>query len=187
MLRKSAEGFWQAVPRRVVGLGTAQFADGNHDGTLSDVVAAAARAGVRLFDTAQNYGSEVGLGQGLRKSGVPRGELWISCKVDLNSAEDPAARMERQVRSTLKNLCLDKIPPEFGGYLDSAVIHWPICLDKHDADHKMARAESWRGLERLGEQGLVRNIGVSNWSCDLLDELLTMATVKPDPVRFASL
>ena len=178
MLRKSAQGFWQAVPRKVVGLGTAAFQDGS---SLSDVVASAAKDGIRLFDTAQNYGSEVELGKGLRRSGVGRGELWINAKVDLNSEEDPVARMERQVMSSLKNLGLDVLIPEAGGYLDSVMVHWPVCLDNENGDHKAIRAESWRGLERLVEQGLVRNIGVSNWTCDLLDELLSMPDLAVKP------
>lgn len=155
----------------VLGLGTAGLeGEGNIDGTLSNVVCAAVGEGIRLYDTAQNYGSEVGLGDGLqlgmKQHNVPREHIYISGKVDLNSQEDPKMRMRRQVENSLQNL---QTP-----YLDSMIFHWPICLDKHDADHQTVRKETWQALEGLVDEGLVRSIGCSNWTCDLLDELLTL-------------
>jgi diketogulonate reductase-like aldo/keto reductase len=155
----------------VLGLGTAAHGDGNTDGTVENIVADAAGAGIRLFDTAQNYGSEAGVGAGLAKCGVARDSFFLSCKVDLDSQEDPVERMRRQVNSSLANLQTS--------YLDSVIIHWPVCLDKHDADHKTTRKLSWQALEHLVDEGLVRSIGVSNWTPDLMDELLTHARIRP--------
>jgi diketogulonate reductase-like aldo/keto reductase len=112
----------------MLGLGTAALeGDGNNDGTLSNIVCAAVSEGVRLYDTAQNYGSETGLGEGLKmgmlQHRVPREDIYISGKVDLNSLEDPNLRMRRQVESSLKHLQTT--------YMDSMILHWPICLDKH--------------------------------------------------------
>lgn len=121
-----------AVPR--LGLGTAVFRDGNHDGTLANVVTRAIKQGVRLFDTAQNYGSEQGIAEGLRDAQIPRGQIWISGKVDLNSTEDPAVRMKRQLESSLGHLGSD--------YMDSLCIHWPVCLDDPNADHAYVRRAS---------------------------------------------
>ena len=128
--------------RLVVGLGTAQIGAAQHlpghsDDMVATVVSHAARCGVRLFDTAQNYGSEKGLGEGIKRSGVAREELFLSCKVDLDSKEDPVARMERQVTSSLANLSTS--------YLDSVVVHWPICLDDERGDHRIAREGAWGG------------------------------------------
>ena len=157
----------------MLGLGTAGNGAGNTDGSLERLVAAAALPphNIELFDTAQNYGSEAALGQGLANSGVARASLFLSCKVDLDSTEDPGERVRRQVASSLRNLQTE--------YLDSVIIHWPIFLDRHDGDHALARKEAWRALEGLVRAGTVRCIGVSNWTADLLDELLTLAAVRP--------
>ena len=77
--------------------------------------------------------------------------------------------MRRQVASSMRNLRTD--------YLDSVVIHWPICLDQFDADHQSVRKETWRALEALVAEGTVHRIGVSNWTTTLLDELLSYAEV----------
>ena len=101
--------------------------------------------------------------------------------MDLDSSEDPGQRMRRQVQSSLANLQTS--------YLDSVIIHWPLCLDKHDGDHETARRLSWQALEGLVDEGLVRNIGLSNWTCDLMDELLTYARIRPalNQVEFSPL
>ena len=75
------------------------------------------------------------------RSGVARECLFLSCKVDLNSTEDPHMRMRRQVRNSLANLHTD--------YLDSVIFHWPICLDDANADHAAVRRASWKVRECL--------------------------------------
>ena len=162
----------------MLGLGTAD--NGGCDETMSVAVATAAQCGVRLFDTAQNYGSEAALGEGLRRAGLVGGQfdkrdraLFLSCKVDLCSPEreDPALRVRRQVASTLANVGVTT--------LDSVIIHWPICLDNASADHGAARRGAWQALEALVREGTVTHIGVSNWTAPLLDELLTYARIPP--------
>jgi diketogulonate reductase-like aldo/keto reductase len=168
------EDFSPLLPRfrmPILGLGTAAHGDGNTDGTLENIVSDAAQTGIRLFDTAQNYGSEVGVGYGLAKCGVARECMFLSTKVDLDSKEDPVERMRRQVNSSLRNLQTD--------YLDSVIIHWPVCLNDQKADHKTIRKLSWKALESMVDEGLIRNIGVSNWTPDLIDELLTHARIRP--------
>lgn len=162
-----------AVP--VIGLGTAGAA--GLDAEVADAVCAATKeCGVRLIDTAQNYGSEAAIGEGLRRSGVTQADgLFMLAKVDLASAarEDPAQRVRRQVRSSLERLGVRK--------LDAVVIHWPICLDRActEAEHAESRRGAWGALEELVAEGVIGLIGTSNWSAALLDELLAHAKVRP--------
>ena len=83
------------------------------------------------------------MGQGIRRisAQVPRAQIFISGKVDLNSNEDPAERMGRQIQSSLSALGTD--------YIDSALIHWPVCLDDPEADHQAVRRGCWKALEQL--------------------------------------
>eukprot|EP00038_Savillea_parva_P008816 m.179368 g.179368 ORF g.179368 m.179368 type:complete len:355 (+) comp14746_c0_seq1:35-1099(+) len=157
----------------VVGMGTANFGDRE---LLVNAVVEAVKQGVRLFDTAQGYGSEPGLGEGLAKSGVDRAELWISAKIDLSGEEDAAARVDRQLASTLKNLRTT--------YLDSVVFHWPMPLDRVGCDDAAIRRKAWMALEAHYHAGTVRYIGVSNWTVPLLKETLSYATVKPAVNQF---
>lgn len=157
-----------AYPAPVLGMGTANFGDRK---LLVDAVCSAVKQGIRLFDTAQSYGSEQGLGDALQVAGVAREELFLSCKIDLAASEDPAARVSRQVKSSLANLHTT--------YLDSVIFHWPIALDRHDADNAAIRKAAWLALEEFVAAGVVRHIGVSNWTAELLRETLSYATVRP--------
>ena len=68
--------------------------------------------------------------------------------------------------STLKNLDVD--------VLDAVVVHWPICLDAptSESEHAYVRRLSWEALESMVDDGVIRHLGVSNWTPELLDELL---------------
>ena len=154
----------------MLGLGTADNEKG--DASMAEAIRYGTQeCGVQMLDTAQNYGSEIAIGKGLR--GTRRSSVFIGTKVDLASAsfEDPRQRVRRQVASSLSNMGLT--------YIDSVVIHWPVCLDDAEADHKLARAHAWQALEELHHARIVRHIGVSNWSSNLLDELLATAAVRP--------
>ena len=136
------------LPR--VGLGSAE---GPPREAMATAVDAALRCGVRLFDTAQNYGSEAAVGEGLRRSGE---DHFVLCKVDLcsRSREDPRSRARRQVASSLANL----------GRLDVVALHWPLLLDRSvdDDDARSVRFDAWRELEALVDEGAVGALGVSD-------------------------
>lgn len=158
----------------MIGLGTA----GDEKGEMADTICAATKdCGVRLIDTAQNYGSQPGIGKGLAASKITQDEdkLFVSTKVDLASAgfENASERVRRQVKRSLDELGLK--------YLDGVVIHWPICLDKvaTEEENKEARKGCWKELEKMVGEGVVKNIGVSNWTVELLEEMLEFATIKP--------
>mmetsp|Transcript_4349 Transcript_4349/g.12784 ORF Transcript_4349/g.12784 Transcript_4349/m.12784 type:complete len:330 (-) Transcript_4349:35-1024(-) len=160
------------APLPAIGLGSAE---GPAFEAMADAVAVAMRGGMTLVDCAQNYGSEKAVGEGLRRSGVARENAFVLCKVDLCSraAEDPKARMRRQVARSLENLGCD--------YVDGVAFHWPLALDKPvgDDEARSLRVDAWRELEMMVEEGLVGCLGVSNFSPALLDELLEVATRKP--------
>jgi diketogulonate reductase-like aldo/keto reductase len=129
-----------------------------------DAVRWALEEGYRHIDTAQAYGNEESVGLGLRQSGVPREEIFVTTKF-LPRSEDPVAALE----ASLRGLGLE--------YVDLYLIHWP----------EGGPTWAWPGMERAREAGYARSIGVSNFGVDDLRQLLATATVMPvvDQVQFS--
>ena len=129
-----------------------------------DAVRWALEEGYRHVDTAQAYGNEESVGLGLRQSGVPREEIFVTTKF-LPRSEDPVAALE----ASLRRLGLE--------HVDLYLIHWPAG----------GPTWAWPGMERAREAGYARSIGVSNFSVDDLRQLLATATVPPvvDQVQFS--
>ena len=166
-----------------IGLGT--FGSDHVTGEqVAAAVTGAARVGYRHFDCASVYGNEHFVGEALRKviaGGVLRSELWINSKVwnDMHAPEDVAA----SCRKSLKDLRLD--------YLDLYFVHWPIpnfhppgcAVDSRSKDARPyiheKFMETWRAMEKLVAEGLVRHIGTSNMTIPKLNLLLRDATIKP--------
>jgi diketogulonate reductase-like aldo/keto reductase len=145
----------------LVGLGVWQMTNGRE---CVDAVRWALELGYRHIDTAQAYGNEESVGQGLRESGVPREDVFITTKFN-PSRKDPFAEAER----SLKRLGVD--------YVDLYVIHWP----------QGGATWAWPGMERAHEAGYARSIGVSNFGVDDLNRLLATTNVPPvvDQVQFS--
>lgn len=175
-LQLSGHGGKFSMP--VVGLGTWK-------GTgLQQAVVAAIDAGYRLFDCAADYGNESDVGAGLAEaigSGkVTRDELFVTSK--LWNTFHAREHVIEGVKRTLADLKLD--------YLDLYLIHFPISLAYVSPDvsyppgwvkeHSGATVqETWQAMEELVALGLVRNIGVSNFNCGLLMDLLKFAKIRP--------
>jgi diketogulonate reductase-like aldo/keto reductase len=155
--RELADGY--AIP--MLGLGVWQVENAR---TCVDAVRWALEEGYRHIDTAQAYGNEESVGLGLRESGVPREEIFVTTKF-LPRSQDPVAALEASVR----RLGLD--------YVDLYLIHWPAG----------GPTWAWPGMERAREAGYARSIGVSNFGVDDLRQLLATATVPPvvDQVQFS--
>jgi len=139
----------------VLGLGTWQIEDGK---PAADAVAYALRAGYRHIDTAKIYENEEGVGEGVRNSGVPRADVWVTTKLwtgDQPHAGDAFAR-------SLARLGLD--------YVDLYLVHWP-------APGMVTR--TWKAMEELCRDDRCRAIGVSNHSIDQLSEILRTAKIPP--------
>jgi diketogulonate reductase-like aldo/keto reductase len=117
--------------------------------------AAALRAGYRHIDTATLYTNEAEVGAALADCGVDREALFITTKLPGNDAGDP----ERTLSESLRKLRLS--------YLDLWLIHWPTGDDR----------PVWDALIKAKDQGLVRDIGVSNFSLEQLDELAESGTM----------
>jgi 2,5-diketo-D-gluconate reductase A len=112
-----------------------------------DAVLSALEAGYRLLDTAVSYRNETEVGQAIRSSGVPRSDILVTSKIPgRHHAYDDAVA---SVHGSLERLGLD--------YLDLQLIHWP--------NPRVGKyAEAWRALTDLQDQGLVRSVGVSNFT-----------------------
>nr|WP_274637139.1 aldo/keto reductase [Microbacterium bovistercoris] len=127
-----------------------------------DAVVGAIDTGYRLLDTAVNYENEQEVGEAVRRSGVDRDELIITTKVpgrDHGFDETLAS-----ARGSLDRLGLDRI--------DLYLIHWP--------NPRVGRyLDTWKAMIRLREDGLVRSIGVSNFTEEMLTELIDETGVTP--------
>lgn len=119
-----------------------------------EAVAGAIEDGYRWIDTAQRYHNEVGVGEGLRRSGIAREEVMVTSK--LRGGDQGSFMCGLALQSTLANLGLD--------YLDVYLIHWPLPrLDLY--------VKSFTKMQKLRDQGLVRTIGVSNFTAEYVDRL----------------
>lgn len=141
------------VEMPLVGFGT--FMLGGE--TCANAVAAAIESGYRMIDTAEAYGNERDVGEGIYRSGIDRGELFLVTKVNFKSYE----HAEQTVMQSLANLQTD--------YIDLLLLHWPF------ANYYAA----WRALEKLYADGKVRAIGVSNFEPDQLLDLIAYNQVVP--------
>ncbi|KAK4134448.1 Aldo/keto reductase [Trichocladium antarcticum] len=151
-----------------IGLGTWQ----SQPGEVEKAVEAALRAGYRHIDTAFAYGNEKEVGEGIRASGVPREEIWLTTKLD-----NPwHKRVAEAIDTSLKNLGTD--------YVDLYLMHWPSStnpddLKKHYDDWDFV--DTWREMQKLSGTGKVRNLGVSNFAIKNLERLLNDPSCKIVP------
>jgi 2,5-diketo-D-gluconate reductase A len=127
------------------------------------LVSHALQNGYRLIDTASMYENEVGVGQGIVDSGVPREEVLVATKfwMDDLGFENTLKAFDK----SLKLLGLD--------YLDFYLIHWPA------PKRGLLYVESWKAMEKLKNEGLIRSIGVCNFHTHHIDEILKVAEHKP--------
>jgi diketogulonate reductase-like aldo/keto reductase len=147
----------------VLGLGVWQMAAGAE---TEQAVEWALEAGYRHIDTASLYRNEQSVGAALRRSGLPRDELFVTTKLMPTHLS-----AGRELGKSLRRLSLD--------YVDLYLIHWPLPLQI---------ARQWRELESLNERGLAREIGVSNFGRDRLAKLMRNASRMPavNQVQFSS-
>jgi 2,5-diketo-D-gluconate reductase A len=147
--RRLADG--NALP--LLGLGVWQIPDGRE---CVDAVRWALEAGYRHIDTAQAYGNEESVGVGLRESGIPRDEVFVTTKF-FPRRDDPVA----ELKASLRRLQLDQV--------DLYIIHWPAG----------GPLWAWPGMERARELGLTRSIGVSNFDIAEIADVIQGADEPP--------
>jgi diketogulonate reductase-like aldo/keto reductase len=123
----------------------------------SRVVEQAISIGYRYIDTSPMYGNEAAVGEGVRRAGVAREDMFIATKVERDHLN--AEPLRRSVESSLDALKFD--------HVDLLLIHWP-----NDA---IALAETIRSMCKLQRRGLVRHIGVANFPIAMLDDAIALA------------
>lgn len=149
-----------------LGLGT-WFID---DDKAADAVRAAVEIGYRNIDTAQAYGNERGVGEGVRTASVPRSELFVSTKLaaEIKDYDGAVAAIDE----SLATMGLD--------YVDLMLIHSPQPWDDfRGGDYAEGNRDAWRALEEAHKAGKIRAIGVSNFLQGDLENILKRGTVVP--------
>jgi 2,5-diketo-D-gluconate reductase B len=141
----------QGVHMPVIGYGTMLFPEPER---AVELVRHSLECGYRHLDTARKYGSEQWVGEGIRASGLPREDIWVTTKVTEENAK--AGDFARSLDTSLKTLGLD--------YVDLLLIHWP--------QPKIPLEETLGALAKARREGLAKNIGVSNFTTALLDEAI---------------
>ena len=141
-----------AVP--TIGIGVFEVDPGETEETVADALA----AGYRHVDTAVAYGNEEEVGRGLKRSGVDRDEVWVTTKVWMNDFDPPDLR--HSAEQSLRRLGIERI--------DLLLLHWPPT----DGSQLAPALEE---LQRLRADGLIRELGVSNFPAYMLREALEMA------------
>ncbi|MEA2403443.1 MAG: hypothetical protein QOE08_90 [Thermoleophilaceae bacterium] len=137
----------------LLGLGVWQVKAGDE---AENAVRWALELGYRHIDTAQAYGNEESVGRGLRESGVPREEVFVTTKF-YPGHEDPEAEAEK----SLERLGIDQV--------DLYIVHWP-------GD---GPTWAWPGMQRAHERGYARSIGVSNFSASEIEAVMAGADIPP--------
>jgi len=145
------------VEMPVFGLGTFLSERGE---TTRKAVRLALEAGYRHIDTAAIYGNEADVGAGVRESGIPRNEIFITTKV-WNDDQGYDSTL-RAFDASLGRLKTD--------YIDLYLVHWPVTGK---------RLDTWRALSHLYEQKRCRAIGVSNYTIRHLNELMADSPLVP--------
>jgi alcohol dehydrogenase (NADP+) len=140
------------------------------------------KMGYRHLDCAYIYENEQEIGEAISKSDVPRKDIFITSKLCIfinliiqgNDSHAP---------SKVKTACLKTIKDLRCDYLDLYLMHWPLEKDETSGDTKLASSESiqetWKAMEILVDEGLVKAIGVSNFNIKKLEALLENCRIKP--------
>jgi diketogulonate reductase-like aldo/keto reductase len=147
----------------LLGLGVWQIPNGR---PTADAVAWALEAGYRHFDTAKVYGNEEGVGEGIRNSGLPREEIWLTTKL----WPTDQLRVRKAFEASLAKLNI--------GYIDLYLVHWPT---------PGLVTRTWKAMEELYGGGNCKAIGVSNHSISQLSQILRSAKIPPavNQVKFS--
>lgn len=140
-----------------LGFGTSRMGD------CGAIIANALKLGYRHLDTAWKYKTEIGVGEGIRASGVPREEIFVTTKVSHEYLR--AGDFARMVDESLNNLQLD--------YVDLLMVHWP-------SPEQVPLAETMAALAKARREGKARHLGVANFNIALLEAAMRVC---PEPIE----
>lgn len=150
-----------------IGFGTWMISDADSTQAVIDAI----NIGYRHIDTAQAYGNERGVGEGIRQSGVAREDLFVTTKLaaEIKSYDEAVAAIDESIAK----MGLD--------YIDMMIIHSPKpWADFHGSNHYFAgNLEAWRALEDAYAAGKLKAIGVSNFEKVDLENIIKNSNVKP--------
>jgi diketogulonate reductase-like aldo/keto reductase len=149
-----------------IGFGTWQIPDG---ADAYDAVTTALQAGYRHVDTARAYGNEASVGRAVRDSGIPRDQIFVTTKLPAEIKDYDRAVASFEATDQALGL----------GPADLYLIHAPWPWDEIGKDCRAGNIEVWRAMEELYAAGRVRSIGVSNFTGDDIDSLLSQSSVTP--------
>ena len=142
------------------------------DDKVVDAVKAAVRIGYTHIDTAQAYGNERGVGEGIRNSGVSRDKLFVTTKVAAEHKDYKSAA--EGIDESLRKMGLD--------YIDMMIIHSPqpwVEVNQSEDRYFEGNLEAWRALTDAYQAGKLRAIGVSNFLEEDIDNIWNNAEMKP--------
>jgi L-glyceraldehyde reductase len=146
---------------------------------VARAVEEALRVGYRHIDAAATYDNEQEVGAAIKASGVPRAEIFLTSK--LWNTHHKAEDVEEAVDESLRDLQTD--------YLDLYLIHWPVAFKKPEKPRARAAVdprdggvriidvpveETWRAMEKMVEKGKIRSIGLSNFTRERIEEVLSL-------------
>ena len=141
----------------ILGLGTYNLLDEECVDSVTELL----QFGGRLIDTAYMYHNEEAVGQGIRESGIPREEIFVTTKLYPNQFSDAENAIDE---------ALEKLDVE---YIDLMLLHHPGNGD----------AEAYKAMERAVADGKIRSIGLSNWYVEELETFLPQITIMPAVVQ----
>jgi len=128
----------------------------------SGKISYALRHGYRLIDTAQAYGNEKEVGEGIETSGVARDSIFVTSKISPDAMRGGAEAVRESIERSLADLGT--------GYIDLMLIHWPVAGKIR---------ETWQIMEEFVDNGKIRSIGLSNFNPSHIDEVLSFARIRP--------
>ncbi|OQE22721.1 hypothetical protein PENFLA_c012G01824 [Penicillium flavigenum] len=158
-----------------IGLGTWQ-----DESAQEAAVLVALQAGYRHIDTARCYGTEVAVGKAIKQSGIPRSEIFVTSKL-WNNKHHPDD-VGQALQASLDDLGME--------YLDLFLMHWPVAFKRGDDPFPSDKdgnlitedidyLDTYKAMEGLVKSGKAKAIGVSNFSQQEIERILTNATIKP--------
>lgn len=163
-------GLANGIEIPIVGTGTNTYGkeDNQYNGELNgdfSALESAIEAGYRLIDTAISYRNEAGVGKTVAESGIPREEFYLTTKIPADDRYVGSREsVEQTILNSLENLRTD--------YIDLYLIHHPI-----DSIEKLKH--TWEVLESFVDKGLIKSIGVSNFTIEMLKAIKDFARIQP--------